>query len=48
MIDYFLVVRENYSFEKGFLLEKLRKINGIVAVFDFPADDFDMIAYLTS
>jgi hypothetical protein len=48
MIDYFFVVRENFSFEKGFLLEKLRKINGIVAVFDFPADDFDMIAYLTS
>jgi hypothetical protein len=48
MIDYFVVVRENYSFEKGILLEKLRKINGIVAVFDFPVDNFDMIAYLTS
>ncbi len=48
MIDYFFVVRENYSFEKGVLLEKLRKINGIVAVFDFPPDDFDIIAYLTS
>jgi hypothetical protein len=48
MIDYFFVARENYSFEKGILLEKLRKINGIVAVFDFPTDDFDMIAYLTS
>ena len=48
MIDYFFVIRENFSFEKGFLLEKLRKINGIVAVFDFPEDDFEMIAYLTS
>ena len=48
MIDYFLVIRENYSFENGILLEKLRKINGIVAVFDFPVEDFDMIAYLTS
>ena len=48
MIDYFLVLRENYTFEKEVLILKLRKINGIVAVFDFPAEEFDMIAYLTS
>ena len=48
MIDYFVVVRENNSYKKGILLEKLRKINGIVAVFDFPEDNFDMIAYLPS
>lgn len=48
MIDYFLVLRENYTFEKEVLMLKLRKINGIVAVFDFPAEEFDMIAYLTS
>ena len=48
MIDYFLVLRENFTFEKEVLMLKLRKINGIVAVFDFPAEEFDMIAYLTS
>jgi len=48
MIDYFLVLRENYSFEKEILIQKIRKINGIVAVFDFPEEEFEMIAYLTS
>jgi hypothetical protein len=48
MIDYFLVLRENYTFEKEVLMLKLRKINGIVAVFDFPTEEFEMIAYLTS
>jgi len=48
MIDYFLILRENFTFEKEVLMLKLRKINGIVAVFDFPAEEFDMIAYLTS
>jgi hypothetical protein len=48
MIDYFLVLRENYSFEKEILIQKLRKINGIVAVFDFPPDEFELIEYLTS
>ena len=48
MIDYFFVLRENFTFEKEELILKLRKINGIVAVFDFPAEEFDMIAYLTS
>ncbi|MEY3586332.1 MAG: hypothetical protein RLZZ243_1396 [Bacteroidota bacterium] len=48
MIDYFLVLRENFTFEKEVLMLKLRKINGIVAVFGFPAEEFDMIAYLTS
>ena len=48
MIDYFFVLRENFTFEKEELILKLRKINGIIAVFDFPAEEFDMIAYLTS
>lgn len=48
MIDYFLVLRENYSFEKEILIQKIRKINGIVAVFDFPPDEFELIEYLTS
>ena len=48
MIDYFLILRENFTFEKEVLMLKLRKINGIVAVFDFPTEEFDMIAYLTS
>jgi hypothetical protein len=48
MIDYFLVLRENYSFEKEILIQKIRKINGIVAVFDFPPNEFELIEYLTS
>lgn len=48
MIDYFLVLRENFSFQKDELVQRLRKINGIVAVFDFPTDEFETIDYLTS
>ncbi|MFZ9612995.1 MAG: IPExxxVDY family protein [Crocinitomicaceae bacterium] len=48
MIDFFLVLRENFSFEKEALIQQLRKINGIVAVFDFPESEFELISYLTS
>lgn len=48
MIDFFLVLRENFSFEKEVLIQQLRKINGIVAVFDFPESEFELISYLTS
>jgi hypothetical protein len=48
MIDFFLVLRENFSFEKEALIQELRKINGIVAVFDFPESEFELISYLTS
>lgn len=48
MIDFFLVLRENFSLKKDEFMQKLRKINGLVAVFDFPSDDFELIEYLTS
>lgn len=48
MIDYFFVLKENFSHEPDVLLEQLRKINGIVAVFTFDSEEFDIIDYLTS
>ena len=48
MIDYFLVLRENFTIEKEDLMQTLRKINGLVAVFDFPSEEFELIDYLTS
>ena len=48
MIDFFLVLRENFSFQREVLIQQLRKINGIVAVFDFPENEFELISYLTS
>jgi hypothetical protein len=48
MIDYFLVLKENYSHEPATLIEQLRTINGIVAVFSFNSQEFDILDYLTS
>jgi hypothetical protein len=48
MIDYFLVLKDNFSHKTEVLLEKLRKINGIVAVFSFNYEEFDILDYLTS
>ena len=48
MIDYFLVLKDNFSHDAAALLEQLRKINGIVAVFDFNYEEFDILDYLTS
>ena len=48
MIDYFLVLRENFSHQPETLIEQLRAINGIVAVFSFNSDEFDILDYLTS
>ncbi len=48
MIDFFLVLRENFTMKKDEFMQKLRQINGLVAVFDFPPDDFELIEYLTS
>lgn len=48
MIDYFLVLKDNFSHESAVLLEQLRKTNGIVAVFDFNYEEFDILDYLTS
>ncbi|MEN9968572.1 MAG: hypothetical protein RIR94_750 [Bacteroidota bacterium] len=48
MIDYFLVLKDNFSHEAAALLDQLRKINGIVAVFSFDYAEFDILDYLTS
>lgn len=48
MIDYFLVLKDNFSHDAAVILEQLRKINGIVAVFDFNYEEFDILDYLTS
>ena len=48
MIDYFLVLKDNFSHKSEVLLEQLRKINGIVAVFNFNYEEFDILDYLTS
>jgi hypothetical protein len=48
MIDYFLVLKDNFSHEATALLEQLRKINGVVAVFNFNYEEFDILDYLTS
>ncbi|MEY4804929.1 MAG: hypothetical protein RL331_1450 [Bacteroidota bacterium] len=48
MIDYFLVLKDNFSHKSEVLLEHLRKINGIVAVFSFNYEEFDILDYLTS
>ena len=48
MIDYFLVLKDNFSHKSEVLLEQLRKINGIVAVFSFNYEEFYILDYLTS
>ena len=48
MIDYFLVLKENFSHKPETLIEQLRAINGIVAAFSFNSDEFDILDYLTS
>lgn len=48
MIDYFLVLKENFSHSAAALVDQLRKINGIVAVFEFNHEEFDILDYLTS
>jgi len=48
MIDYFLVLKENFSHEPADLIDQLRKINGVVAVFEFNHEEFDILDYLTS
>lgn len=48
MIDYFLVLKDNYSHQPDTLIEQLRGINGIVAIFSFNSKEFDILDYLTS
>ena len=42
MIDFFLVLKENFSHQPNELIEKLRNINGVVAVFEFNHQEFDI------
>ncbi|MEN9743563.1 MAG: hypothetical protein RLZZ65_1368 [Bacteroidota bacterium] len=48
MIDYFLVLKENYSHPSAELPSKLRSSNGVVAVFEFDYQEFDLFDYLIS
>lgn len=48
MIDFFLVLKDNFSHEPSVFLDQLRKINGVIAVFEFNYKEFDVLDYLTS
>ena len=48
MIDYFLILKENNSHPINELQTKLRSINGVVAIFEFNHEEFELIDYLTS
>lgn len=48
MIDYFLILKENNSHPMNELQTKLRSINGVVAIFEFNHEEFELIDYLTS
>ena len=48
MIDYFLILKENNSHPATSLQTKLRSINGVVAIFEFNHEEFELIDYLTS
>jgi hypothetical protein len=48
MIDYFLILKENNSHPLNELQTKLRSINGVVAIFEFNHEEFELIDYLTS
>lgn len=46
LMDYFLVIQENYILTPEDIIRQLRAINGVVAVFEFESNEFDFIAYL--
>lgn len=43
MMDFFLILKENFLMDSNQLLTKLRNTNGIVAVFKLDVDKFDFI-----
>jgi hypothetical protein len=45
-LDFFLIMREDYINEPEDLIMKLRKINGVIAVFPFASSDFEFSEYL--
>lgn len=46
VMDYFLVIQENYVLTPAEIIRQLRGINGVVAVFEFESDEFDFIPFL--
>jgi len=46
LMDYFLVIQENYILTPEEIIRQLRSINGVVAVFEFNCNEFDFITYL--
>ena len=45
-LDFFLILRENYKYDIENLINSLRELNGIVAVFPFSSSDFEFSEYL--
>jgi hypothetical protein len=47
MMDYFLFIKDNLTIDLEKFINDLRKINGIVAVFELQSEKFDFAEYLT-
>ena len=45
-LDFFLILRENYKYDIQEFINRLRELNGIVAVFPFTSNDFEFSEYL--
>ena len=45
-LDFFLVLRDNYTYDIEDLILDLRKIKGIIAVFSFSSSEFEFSEYL--
>ena len=45
-IDYFLVMQDNYIIEPIEMIENLRKMDSIIAVFSFSSNEFALSEYL--
>lgn len=47
MMDYFLFIKDNLTIDLENFINDLRKINGIVAVFELQSEKFEFAEYLT-
>ena len=45
-LDFFLVLRDNFIYDIEDLINDLRKIKGVVAVFSFSSSEFEFSEYL--
>ena len=45
-IDYFLVMQDNYIIEPNEMIENLRKMDSVIAVFGFSSNEFALSEYL--